>query len=62
MYASLGWKCVGVLAWHAECRGSIAEKAADPLHYPLRIFPFPYVVQEPCWYHSVKGPGHVEQQ
>ncbi len=59
-YARVGRKVIGVIAWKAESRGSVADKAADPLHYPLRDFPLPHVVQQPCWYDSIKGPGHVE--
>ncbi len=55
-------KGVSVLAWWAQSRGCVADKTAHPLHYPLRNFSPPHVVQQPCWYDPVKGPSHVERQ
>ncbi len=53
-------KGVGVVAWQAEVRGSVADEVADPLHSPLRNIPLPHVVRQLCWYHPVEGPCHVQ--
>ncbi len=53
-------KGIGVVAWQAEGRGSVADEAAERLHYLLRKFPLPHVVQQLCWYQPVKGLRHVE--
>ncbi len=55
----MGWKGTGVVTWKAEGRGSVADKVANLLHYSLRNIPLPHVVQQPCWYDSNEGPGHV---
>ncbi len=47
------------MAWKAEGCGSVADKAAYPLHHPLKNFPLPHVVQQAGWYDSIKGSGHV---
>jgi hypothetical protein len=56
----MGQKCISDVAWKAERLGLFANKAADPLHYPLRNFPLPHVEQQLCWYYFIKGPGHLE--
>ncbi len=40
----MGGKGVGVVALHAQSRGSVADETAYPLHYPLRNFPLPPVM------------------
>jgi hypothetical protein len=44
----MGQKGVGVVAWKAEGRGSVADKVAYLLHYLFRDFPLPQVVQQTC--------------
>ncbi len=53
---------ISVVDWHAQSRGSVADETSNPLHYPLRNFSLPHVVQQPCWYNPVKGPCHIERQ
>jgi hypothetical protein len=53
-------KGIGVVAWKAEGCGSVADKAANTLHYPLKNFSLTHVVQQLCWYNSVEGPSHVK--
>ncbi len=55
-------KGASVVAWQVERGSSVANKAANPLHWPLRKFPLPDVVQQLSWYHPVKGPHHVMWQ
>ncbi len=59
-YAYVGRKGINVVARKAEGCDSAADKAADPLYYPLNNFPLPLVMQKPYWCHSIEGPSHVE--
>ncbi len=54
-------KGVGIVAWQAQSRGSVADETAYPLHYPLRNSPLPHVVKQLCEYDPVKGPSLVER-
>jgi hypothetical protein len=54
-------KGIGVVAWRAQGGGSVADEAADPLYFPLRMFSPLHVVLQRCGYDPVKGPSHVEQ-
>ncbi len=53
---------VGVIAWQAHIRGSVADETAHLLHLLLKDSPLLHVVQQPRWYDPVKGPSHVEEQ
>jgi hypothetical protein len=52
---------IGVVAWQAQSRRSVADEAAHPFDYPIQNFSLPHVVQQPFWYDPVKGPRHVER-
>ncbi len=58
----MGRKGIGVVAWHAQSRGSVYDESDHPLHYPLSNFSLPHIVWQPHWYDPVKGPSHVERQ
>ncbi len=37
-------KGVGVVAWQAQSRGSVADETAHPLHYPIGNYSLPHIV------------------
>ncbi len=43
--ARMRGKGVSVVAWQAQSRGSVADEAAHPFHYPLRHLSLPLIVQ-----------------
>ncbi len=55
-------KGVGVVLRQAQSHGFVADEAAYPLHYPIKDFSLPHIVQKLGWYDSVKCSSLVQRK